>query len=412
VVGALLLVLLLSMILLGGGAQQDETRTINNHLQQAKEAELIANQPGNSEAARRESLKLARERAAQALVLDPDSAEAKRLLAKVETDLDRLDGITRLRDPKLVFDLDAAAGTEGAVQTTGTVTSTGTLSEIVVQSNDAYLLDRTSGQVYRCLISTQACTAVLKSGETVGDRQVGALVAMAQRVGEVVVIDDKFAAYSFNAGDGTWNAQVLGDSSALAQPIDVATYDGHLYLLGAKTGQVVKYASGAYGSPPSDWISDPAGVAQMVDPIALAIDGSVYVLLSDGRVLSMQGGKVTATLAPNPISNAPATDLHTNTDANDLYILYASSGTITRLSKEGQTLAQLKVPEGRLQSMSGMTVVEGKSKIYILEGRKVYEAVLPGRPAQNATGITESVDTSGEVAPAGPPVQAQPTAAP
>jgi hypothetical protein len=382
-------------------------------LQQARQAELQANQPGKSEAARREGLRAARESAVLALAAAPDSAEAKRLLARIDTDLDRLDGVSRLREPKLLFDLNAPqAGSQETSAGTQPGGGTTAISEIVVTGNDAYVLDKGNGRIYRCQFSTQACSPTLQIGDSVTGQTVGTLIFMAQRVGNVVVLDDKLTSFIFDPDSAAWSAQPLGGASTLVKPVDVATYDGHLYLLGAKTGQVSKYSSGSYGLPPIDWIGDAGSVAQVKDPVAIAIDGAVFLLLADGRVLVMQGGKVTSTLTPSSDTNAVPADLFTDTATRDLYILYPASSSITRVTKEGQTLVTLKAPEGQLQSLSGIAVDEGKSKLYLLDGRKVYEAVLPGRPAQDMLSDETVSDPPADLAPAGPPVQAQPTAAP
>jgi hypothetical protein len=412
VIVSLVVLLAISMLALGGGDKGKSAGATADYLQQARQAELAANQPGNSEAARREGLKVAREKATQALAATPDSAEAKRLLTRIESDLDRIDGVTRLRDPKLIFDLDAM---QGGPTASAPVSGTGVVSDLVISSNNAYMLDKASGTVYRCQLSTQACAPSLKSGDSAGGRTVGQIVAVTQRVGNALAIDDTLTAYLFDATSETWSAEPLGNAAGLGKPLGVATYDGHLYLLGSKPGQISKYSSGAYSAPPADWIADSGSVAQVKEPVALAIDGAVYILLTDGRVLIFQGGKLTATLTPKSTTNAPATGMVTDTNTRDLYILYGASGTITRLTKEGQTLVTLRGPEGKLQSLNGLAVDEGKSKLYLIEGRKVYEAVLPGRPVvESAPGGVPGQDAGqdGEVAPAGPPVQAAPTARP
>jgi hypothetical protein len=201
------------------------------------------------------------------------------------------------------------------------------------------------------------------------------------RVSSLVALDDRLVAYSFDADTSAWQAQPLGDAASLQTPMDVATYDGNLYLLGAKPGQVSKYASGAYGAAPTDWIQDPASMEQMKEPVALGVDGLIYVLLSDGNVLAMQGGKVVKSISPTGNSPSPATDLLTGTDLSDIYLLRAD-GTITRVTKEGQTVATLK-PEASPESsaLTGLEVDEGRAKVYLLRGQYVYEAILPGRVA-------------------------------
>ncbi len=146
-----------------------------------------------------------------------------------------------------------------------------------------------------------------------------------------------------------------------------------------------KYGSGAYGAPPTDWLQDSASVEQVKDPVAIGIDGVIYVLLGDGKVLAMQGGKVVKAIAPATNSAAPATDLYTSTDAADLYLLRAD-GTITRINKEGQTLATLKPTtpqDDAAATITGVAVDEGRGKVYLLKGQYVYEAILPGRAAQS-----------------------------
>ena len=110
---------------------------------------------------------------------------------------------------------------------------------------------------------------------------------------------------------------------------------------------------------------------------------SYTCFLGDGKVLAMQGGKIVKTIVPTTADAAPATDLFTSTDASDIYLLRAD-GTITRVSKEGQTVANLKpsVSQDDASALSGIAVDEGRGKLYLLRGQYVYEAILPGRVVQ------------------------------
>jgi hypothetical protein len=390
-------VLLLSVFATAGSQKQ---AVVTNYLQEAKQEDLLANQPGISTEARQQHLTLALEKAKQAQVADPKSAEASRLAAKVQSDLDKLNGIMRLTNVNLLFDLaEADKAADGAEQPASPAGATSQAHEIVMQGNDAYILDKSSNRVYRCSISAKNCTAILRSGDSAGGQKVGPLVAMTMRVGNVVALDDNLTAYVYNTDISAWEAQPLGEAANLEKPKDIASYDGHLYLLAAKPGQVSKYVAGRYGEAPDDWLKDVASIEQIQGPISMAIDGMIYVLLADGRILAMQGGKVVRVITAQAGGSAP-TSIFTSTDTNDLYVLHAEDGTITKLSKEGQTIATLKPPSGAISTVSGMTVDEGRGKLYLLEGRRVYEAALPGSAAQGEA-----------AAPAQQPA-AQPTAAP
>ncbi|HKP53480.1 MAG TPA: hypothetical protein VJ183_12625 [Chloroflexia bacterium] len=378
----LLMGILLFSMLSSAPASRNQQATIN-YLQEAKQEDLLANQPGITDTERQTHLTSALEKAQKALLADPASVEAKRLVTKVQGALDKAEGVTRLKEPKLLFDLGKITA-QGAVTTTAASADSTvgiTLSDMVVQSDDAYLFDKAAGRIYRCKIAAQTCSSVLASGDSAGGEKVGTLFAMTMRVNSLVALDDRFVAYVYDADTSAWQAQPLGDATNLQKPKDIATYDGNLYLLGAKPGQVTKYSSGAYGAPPTDWIQDPASMEQIKDPTALGIDGTIYVLLGDGKVVSMLRGKALKTISPTSNGAPPPTDLLTGTDLSDLYLLRAD-GTIIRVSKEGQTLATLKPtssPESN--ALTGMAIDEGRGKVYLLRGQYVYETILPGKVA-------------------------------
>src|SRR5205814_4964082 len=121
------------------------------------------------------------------------------------------------------------------------------------------------------------------------------------RVGALVAIDNKLVSYLLSPDTGGWQAETLGDADALQTPKDVATYDGNLYLLESRPGQISKYLSGQYGQSPADWIKDEATIEAMKAPVAMAIDGEIYVALADGRILTMQAGKLDKTITPKAV---------------------------------------------------------------------------------------------------------------
>ncbi|MEP6774644.1 MAG: hypothetical protein ABJA50_03530 [Chloroflexota bacterium] len=397
VLGVVGIVLILSLVNIKGNPQRTAA---HNLLTEAQALETSANQSGVAETARLEQLQLALDKAQQATQDDPQSKDASTLITKLNGELDSARGITRLSSLKVLFDLDAI---DNAAKTVTTTTGVGAATnpapttapaagnmEIVGQGNDLYALDRSTNSVYRCQIASKSCSPLLNKGDNVGGTKVSDLVAVTLRVGSPVVVDSKLVSYVYNADSGSWNAQQLGSADTLQQPIGIATYDGNLYLLGAKPGQISKYASGQYGQSPIDWITDDTTKAAMQSPVAIAIDGAIYVTLADGKILVMQGGKLTTTITPKASTGTSVpTELYTGTDLQNIYLLRSEDGSITRINKEGKTLAILKAPaDAEVTSFSGMAVDEGKSKVYLAQGRKVYEAPMgsaEGVPAQTTT---------------------------
>jgi hypothetical protein len=386
--GVILVVSLLSM---RGSAERAVT---TNLLAEAQSLQTAANQPGLTEAERIEKLQLALDKAREAAADDPQSEEARRLVQKLSTDLDSAQGVTRLASLKLLFDLDAIDGAAsqavpGAEAAAAAALTASSENDLVAQGNDIYVLDRAHNKIYRCQVAAKSCSVVLSAGDTVGGRKVGPPASITLRVGSLVVLDESLVAYIFSADTGSWAAEPLGGSEGLQKPLSVASYDGNLYLLGSKPAQILKYLSGQYSQPPLDWITDGPTADAMREPAAMAIDGVIYVALADGKVLVMQGGKLTGSFTPRstPDMGAP-TELFTNTDIRDLYILRSGDGSVTRLNKEGQTLAIFKAPaEAGLTGFTGLAVDEGRNRIYLSQDRKVYEASLPGSGAKTSPAV-------------------------
>jgi len=404
VLSGLLLFSVLSMV---AGGDKKGTTTL---LEQAKQEELLANQPNTPDAERRQHLQSALLKAKEARAANPQSNEAQLLVGAIQGKIDKSEGITRLTQLKQLFDLTSAdkngtTSTSGgdkqaqAATIPGSQPITGTIAskQIVVQGNDAFVLDDSAQKIYRCKIAAQNCTVALSSGETVGGQKVGKLTNLTSRVTNVVALDETRVAYIFDPDSNAWQSQPLGDASKLQVPKDIATYDGNLYLLGARQNQVSKYASGAYGEVPDEWIKDPASLAQVKEPVAMAIDGVIYVVLKDGKILAMQGGKVVRAISPKDTgSGAAPSDIFTGTDTRDLYLLRSSEGSISRITKDGQTLSILKAPiaNEELATVDGMTVDEARGKAYLVSGTRVYEAQLAGAgsttPQTDAAKGTES----------------------
>jgi hypothetical protein len=409
-VAILLIVLAFSIMNMGQGAKE---KVVNTYLEQAQQEEVLGNQQDLPAAERQQHLQQAIALGKQAVEADPQSDEAALLVQKAQASLDALQGITRL-ETTLLFDLNEVDKTAPPAQTEGDglaasageqPANVGQLGAIVVQSNEAYVLDKEKGRVYRCRVSAQECSVVLQSGESAGGQKVGSLLAMTLRVGSLVVLDSNLVSFAFAADTSTWEAQPLGAADSLNDPKEIASYDGNLYLLGAKQGQISKYPSGAYGEVPQDWVQDPASVEQLKNPVSFGIDGVVYVLLEDGKIQVMQGGKITRTLSPERKDGAHFGKLFTSTDTQDIYLL-DSTGGVTRVSKEGQLIATYRAGSGSEGGTpAAITVDEGRGKLYLLEGRKVYEATLgtkqPGADASVPGGVQPSE-----------PLAPQPTAEP
>jgi hypothetical protein len=438
---ALLGVLLFAVQQILAGQQ---TARIDVLLQQAQREESDG-QDGTT-AVRRDHLLKALNQVQTALDIDPKSQPATRLGTRIQSELDSLNGVVRLSGLNLLLDLSTARPATGPTDTTTTATALPTdtpdvgatpsvtdstalapliappkpgdyFSQVVVNGDDAFLLDKGSGRLYRYKMAASQYSPILGSGDqvelvgTAGEKAtVGALLFMAWRPttegGDLIALDDARVAYIWTPATGQWQAFALGGADKLDRPRDLGTYDGNLYLLGTKPGQISKWAAGAYSNDPVDWLSEAAAnEIRNRGPVAMTIDGDIHLLLGDGRIVTMSAGEIKNTIALNvwPQVASPLA-IFTTESAHSLYVVEVADKRIIRVDKaSGAVQGQLKAPADStaFDGLRNIYVDEAAGKLYALSGKKLYVATLPTLSTPPGT-----------PAPALPAADATPTAAP
>ncbi|MDQ6748239.1 MAG: hypothetical protein M3010_09080, partial [Candidatus Dormibacteraeota bacterium] len=397
---------------------------VAGYLAQARQ-EVTDSQEGAT-ADRRQHLMRGYDLAQKAVNADVRSSSAQQLAARIQGELDTLNGVTRLIGLNLLFDFGARSpapvltlaptgdptGLGGPATGTATATlapllappqSGDYLSQVIVHGDDAFLLDRGSGRLYRYTLSAGQYSTLLAPGTqvdlvgTVGDKaSVGQLLYLTWRPtadgGDLAVLDDTHIAYIWTPATGQWQAFALGTADKLNRPRDLGAYDGNLYLLWAKPGQVSKWAAGAYSGPPSDWLSAAAsGELRSRSPVAMAIDGDIHLLLDDGRITTLSAGEVkkTITLPVWPPLASPLA-IFTNESSNSIYVVEAADKRIIRVDKAtGAVQGQLKAPADTtaFDSLRNIYVDEAAGKIYVLSNKKLYVALLPAPPVGPGTPV-------------------------
>ena len=423
-------------------AGQQNTK-VDSLLLQAQQAE--ADSHSGPVADQRNNLLKAFELVQQAQQADPRSAKAGLLAALVQSQMDKLNGVIRLAGLRLLADLDRPAAPPGnpgstdppATARTGTaggaalptgspadslgapgtpISDTGTLtalpapvsgsdyfSNVLVQGQDAFLLNQGTGTLYRLALSTTVLSPLLTPGDRVdlvgsvdGKARVAPLIAIAWRPtaegGDLAALDDAHTAYIWTPATGVWQAFALGGAAGLGKPRDMGAYDGNLYLLWAKPGQISKWSAGAYSNPPTDWLSAAAGnELRSRNPLGMAIDGTIHLLLVDGRITTLAAGEVQSTIALPvwPTLSSPLA-LFTNEANASIYLVEKADKRIIRVDKAtGALQGQLKAPIGdsTFDNLRNIYVDEAAAKLYVLSGKKLYLATLPALPTAAGTAV-------------------------
>lgn len=238
-----------------------------------------------------------------------------------------------------------------------------------------------SDALYRVDVSNRALVQLLAPGDQVSGVTVGQLLDASWRDDGPTVVDAQHA-FVFDMQRGVWDLEELGASevgSGLGpETAAVDVYDRNLYVVDRGVGRILKFDAGDYHSGPQDW-SGSAGAEELAEATDVVVDGSIFVLLPDGRVVHYYLNAVEALYQPEVIPPLESADsLYTDAEGR-LYIVDSSAARVVVLDRTGALITQIRFGQdvelrGRLIDVD----VEASTGIaYFLTTDAMYTTRLP-----------------------------------
>jgi hypothetical protein len=318
--------------------------------------------------------------ASDANAIQPDNPDVLQLLGQAATEIDRIDGVTRLGQVFKLYDYTTPGSAPG---------------RIIVAGLDVYVLDRGTGRVYHHALNElrnavrnpEADQILIQEAEPVGDYIVGALVDIAwmkdggeRQAGALLVLDRNGLLIEYDPSWEQMHAESLGGRDVWRNPVALKTFDSNLYILDNQANQVFKYPEQQFGSSPVHWIQSEIDATSAID---IAIDGSIYVIHNSGKIDQYYAGEsvpFTVTRIPKPLVNANAFYLDIPEIAQHIYVADASEMRIVQLDREGTFVRQLRPPaeiEASFRQLGGLFVDETGGKLYYTTTGALYVTDLP-----------------------------------
>ncbi|MFQ6001279.1 MAG: hypothetical protein ACE5LG_06380 [Anaerolineae bacterium] len=318
--------------------------------------------------AAREFLAAVQSLLAEAKEMKPHHPDIEGLESKVLERLDELDHVTRLvlRQP-LEFPETRSEPLR-----------------VVAQDNDLYILDEGVDRLYRYRWSEAA--------RTLQTPPEGAIIIDSKEQGELLDIvwlepggGRERGTLLILKSDGLLEYDPLKGLSSLSvvetaswqEPQRAGGFEGNFYLLDAGAKRILKYlpTGRGYDSAPLHYIVE----AEFENAVDMAIDGDIYVLLAEGVIMKFTAGERKPFVVEGleeGFSNPQA--IFTNPGTDHIYVV--ESGRIVELNKEGRFVRQLRPSRGEeeaFQELSTVFVDEGRRRLFILSGKRLYLADLP-----------------------------------
>jgi hypothetical protein len=268
-------------------------------------------------------------------------------------------------------------------------------SRVLVSGIDIYVLDKGTDRVYKYLLNEvgdglqglDVDPVLLRKGDQRGDIVVSDLVDMVwmpvgggRQTSNLLVLESGGSLLEY---DPVFGLTVLpvGDKDEWRYPQLVGSYFGNFYLLDSQSNQIFKYlptADGGYSNSPETWLQIDVDLAGVVD---MAIDGYIYLLYADGRIVKFMGGELAPfeqTELDEPLRGPTAIFTSPDEETKFLYVADAGNRRIVQFSKEGQFIRQFRAAEaGFFDQLKSLHVDEIGSKFYILSGNTLYMANIP-----------------------------------
>ena len=190
-----------------------------------------------------------------------------------------------------------------------------------------------------------------------------------------IVLEDSKAVYLSDDKASVLSQYNAFDTAVTFNNITVSAvrfYNNNLYIIDAPKQQIYKSkgTGNAFGIP-ATWIKDKkqADLSKVID---LAIDGDIYALTSDGKILKFYSGALqefSYQIAPSLIE---PTKIETKLDYSNLYILDKTAKKIVILDKKGQLVKQLLFES--LPNLNDFCVNEKDKMLYLISDNKIYSA--------------------------------------
>ncbi len=368
-------------------ARQQET-AYQGYIAQAQAA-LAQAATTEDEQVAREYLRQAEEALQAAARLRPDDPLIAQLAGQIR---DRRQVVERVQPLYVMWALAPAPGNDPA--------------RVFVQENHIYVLDRAGDTVYRYTLDERG-EGVLETtpqrlfgrGDLIEGQTVGDLVDMAwlpagpaTDVSGVLALDGAGALFMYDERRG---ARPLGFArpDGWRAPYRMLVYANKVYVLDRGANALFRFTPSGegYTLPPDNYFQVDVDLSDVQD---VAIDGSVYLVYPNGRLLRYFLGTQKPFTPSVPLGTPTA--LFTTEALAHLYIADAANARILVLDKEtGDLVVQLVPGEGypaNFREIRSLFVSEAEDAIVLLTGDRIWRAPLaiprrePGGEGEPAAG--------------------------
>jgi hypothetical protein len=254
-----------------------------------------------------------------------------------------------------------------------------------------FVLDRLSNQVNRLILNTAGDELesepepILVPGVTVNGQVPGNLIdftsmasSINRQAGDLVIGHDKgLIEYSLSFGLQTLP---FGENTLAPAVKRLRSFDGKLYALDPSSQQILRYEPQGNGYPtvPAPYFEQ--ALPDLAKATDMAIDGNIYVALSDGRLLKFNDGKpepFEIRGLGEPLQNPTIVAIDQNVQDSSVYVFDAVLKRIVQFRPDGLFVRQFRADGGLLDGLQDILVDEQNNRLYVINQGVLSTVMLP-----------------------------------
>jgi hypothetical protein len=235
-------------------------------------------------------------------------------------------------------------------------------NDLAVSGREMVVFDQNKKTIYGVGIDGKNSSILTGGEDLTGGQQVGAFLP------KIYLLTDR-GILQFDK-ETKRQSLVIETDENWREIVDLRAFGGNLYLLD-KQGEIWKYPGleGGFGSY-RHWVKNEE--SDFSDAVGMSIDGSVWVLKSDGRIWKYTQGTRDAFVMSGldkPLDNPAA--IFTDDDQENLYLLDKGNSRVVVINKSGEYHSQY-LWQGASEA-TALIASEEEKKILLLSGNKIYE---------------------------------------
>ncbi len=352
--------------------QRSAQAAVQTHVAEAQNAITLAEQAVTGTETRKYYAQAA-EKARQALQGAPGNEAAQKLLEQAQTELDKLDNVTRVTATTL-WDFKAPG-----------------LEHLTAQGTSLYVVDRGAGRISRMMLAVGGDKleadpeTLLNPGVAVDGKLPGTLIdivatgSTANQQASDIIVPHTGGLLDYNLSFGLKPLD-FGSNSLAPDTRRVRSYEGNLYALDAVKNQIWRYKPSGenYPTPPEAYLAN--GLTLPPQTTDMAIDGDVYVTTANGQILKFTQGQ-TGTFQikglGEPLQQPTVIAVDPNAQDSSVYVFDQATSRILQFRPDGLFVRQFRADGPAFDNVQDLAVDEQNNRLYVISKGVLFTALLP-----------------------------------